>query len=355
MLRRSIVTAVIFGIASLICLSAGGRSPFAAGNVIVDESDRVVLHGNVHPMARPESDIGATDPSVPMKRMILLLKLTPEKLANRDRLLAEQLDSSSPNFHHWLTPEEYGKRFGRSSEEIAIVKKWLVSHGFTIDQEAKGGNWINFSGTVAEVERAFQTRIHDYHIEGHNYYANSIDPSIPHAIADLVAGPVSLNNFPYKPLYHKNPVKEKLNSAQDPAQYNDSTYGHELAPGDFAVIYNVNSVYNLGYDGTGVTIAIGGDSHPDPAKWNYFRSYFGLPYNPPSVIVNGTDPGLGKEGCTENDLDVEWSGAVAKGATIEFVCSADTNSTPGFALSAQYIVEENHAPIISPKSMALMS
>ncbi len=92
-------------------------------------------------MARPESDIGARYRSVPMKRMILLLKLTPEKLANRDPLLAEQLDSSSPTFTHWLTPEEYGKTSsGRSSEEIAIVKKWLVSHGFTIDQEAKGGN-----------------------------------------------------------------------------------------------------------------------------------------------------------------------------------------------------------------------
>lgn len=96
----------------------------------------MVLNGNVHPKARPEFDVGPTDPSLPMERMVLLLKIDPEKQAELDRLVAEQQDPSSPNFHRWLTPEDFGTRFGRSPEEIATVESWLITQGFTIDEPA---------------------------------------------------------------------------------------------------------------------------------------------------------------------------------------------------------------------------
>ncbi len=138
MVKRLIVTAIIFGIASSAGLSIGIKSTFAADSAAIAENDRVVLHGNVTPKARPKFDVGPSDPSLPMNRMILLLKIAPEKQAQLDRLVAEQQDPSSPNFHRWLTPEEFGTKFGRSPEEIATVKNWLVTHGFTIDETAKG-------------------------------------------------------------------------------------------------------------------------------------------------------------------------------------------------------------------------
>ena len=198
MMKRLVIAAAIFGIASLAGLSIGVRSPFAVDNAVMEGNDRVVLHGTVHPKARPEFDVGPTDPSLPMKRTILLLKIAPEKQAELDRLVAEQQDPSSPNFHRWLTPEEFGKRFGRTPEEIATVKGWLITHGFTIDETAKGGAWINFSGTAADVDLAFHANMHDYQVAGHLRHANSTDISIPRALADLVAGPVSLHNFPHK-------------------------------------------------------------------------------------------------------------------------------------------------------------
>ncbi len=350
LLRKSIVlvTAVIFGTALSICLPTAPRSSFAAVNPVINEYVRAALPGNVHPEARPEYDIGRTDPSLPMERIILLLKLTPEKQAERDRFLSEQLDSSSPNFHHWLTPEEYGERFGQSPENIAIVEEWLISHGFTIDEVAKGRNWINFSGPVAAVESAFQTQIHDYLVNGRLHHANSTDPSIPAALSGVVAGPVSLHNFTSKPMHTApRPIPE----ATSQPEYNDPNYGsHELAPGDFAVIYNVNGAYDLGYDGTGVTIAIVGRTNPPSniARWADFRSKWGLPHNSPNVIVNGADPGNADQGDdVESDLDVEWSGAVANGATIDFVTSATTNSSDGVNLSAQYVVNNNLAPVLS--------
>src|SRR5208337_1001685 len=149
MIKKLIAVAIIFGIASSAGFlpskkSIGIRSAFAVDNAVIDENDRVVLQGNIHPKARPEFDIGPTDPSLPMKRIILLLKNAPEKQAKLDRLVSEQMDPSSPNFHRWLAPEEFGKRFGRSPEEIDTVKGWLISHGFTIDETARGGTWINF-------------------------------------------------------------------------------------------------------------------------------------------------------------------------------------------------------------------
>ncbi|MGA2402508.1 MAG: S53 family peptidase [Syntrophobacteraceae bacterium] len=345
MIKRSIIATLIFGIASFAGLSIGIGSPFAADNAVIDENDRVVLHRNVHPKARPEFDAGPTDPSLPMDRIILLLKLTPEKQALLNRLVAEQQDPSSPNFHRWLTPEEFGGRFGRSPQEIATVSGWLVSHGFTIEETAKGGTWINFSGTAADVERAFHANMHDYRVHGYLRHANSTDPSIPRGLAGLVAGPVSLNNFPHKAMHTKpRPMPE----AKLQPGYTESDGSHDLAPGDFAAIYDVNNVYNLGYDGAGVTIAIVGRTNPDPGKWDTFRSTFGLPNNPPHVILNGLDPGdLGGNEDTEADLDVEWSGAVAKGATIDFVTSKTTNSADGVDLSAQYIVDHNLAPIMN--------
>ena len=79
-----------------------------------------------------------------------------------------------------------------------------------------------------------------------------------------------------------------------------------------------------------------------------FRSTFGLAGNNTQVILNGADPGIVSSAEEmEADLDVEWSGAVAKGATIKFVVSKSTNSSDGVDLSNQYIVTNNLAPAMS--------
>lgn len=79
-----------------------------------------------------------------------------------------------------------------------------------------------------------------------------------------------------------------------------------------------------------------------------FRSFFGLPKKSPTIIHNGSDPGnLGGNEEVEADLDVEWSGSIAKNATVKFVVSKSTSTTDGVNLSAQYIVSHNLAPVMS--------
>ena len=217
---------------------------------------------------------------------------------------------------------------------------WLTSHGFVIEEVGKGRSWINFSGSAGDVERAFHTPIHTYVVNGRVHHANARDPEIPRALSDLVEGIVTLHDFPRK-MMHSGPM---------PLAQPDYTSGstHYLSPGDFAIIYNVNALYGAGINGSAQSIAIVGRTHPSSTNWATFRSTMGLPANPPQVIVNGTDPGdSGAAEDNEADLDVEWSGVVAKNATILFVTSASTGSTDGVDLSAQYIVNNNLAPVMS--------
>jgi pseudomonalisin len=337
---------LFFGIMFIVeTLVLAFATPVHASPVrVVDDNDTVILQKNVPPLARPEFDIGEADASLPMERMILTLRLPPQKSAELENFLTELHDPASPDFHHWLTPEEFKERFGPGTEDIQAVTDWLTSHGFSIDEIANGGAWINFSGTAASVESAFHTRIHNYQVNGKLHHANAQDPSIPRAFSDLVAGIVTLHDFPRKMM------NNGIRVVPLPGSLPDFTSGtnHYLAPGDFATIYNVNALYNAGIDGSGQSIAIVGRTHPSSANWSTFRSMMGLSANPPQVIVNGTDPGdLGANEDTEADLDVEWSGAVASNATIRFVISKSTHTTDGVDLSAQYIVNNNLAPVMS--------
>ncbi|MGD0585352.1 MAG: protease pro-enzyme activation domain-containing protein [Oryzomonas sp.] len=337
---------LFFGIMFIVetLVLAFATSVHASPLRVVDDNDTVILQKNVPSLARPEFDKGEADAAMPMERMILTLRLPPQKSADLENFLTELHDPASPDFHRWLTPEEFKERFGPSTDDIQAVTDWLTSHGFSIDEVAKGGAWINFSGTAASVERAFHTRIHNYYVNGKLHHANSQDPSIPQAFSDLVAGIVTLHDFPRKMM------NNGIRIAPPPASVPDFTSGtdHYLAPGDFATIYDVNALYGAGIDGTGQSIAIVGRTHPPSTDWSTFRSTFGLSVNPPQVIVNGNDPGdLGTDEDAEADLDVEWSGAVAKNAAIKFVVSKSTNTTDGVDLSAQYIVSNNLAPVMS--------
>ena len=307
----------------------------------VNDLDRIVLTGNVHVQARAEFEIGRTDPNLKMERMILLLAPREGGEADLAQLQAAQHDPSSPLFHQWLTPEDFGGRFGIPDEQLRVITTWLENKGFTIDEVSAGRGSINFSGTAAQVERAFATEIHDYKVDGVVRHANAIDPSIPRALGTVVKGVVSLNSFPRRTLHHAvRPVSVKPEFVSGGSNF--------LAPGDFATIYDLNSVYSAGITGTGQSIGIVARTDITISDVTTFRSMFGLPVNNPTLVHNGTDPGnLGGGEETEADLDTEWSGAVAKGASVMVVVSASTSTTDGVDLSAQYIVTHNLTPVMS--------
>jgi len=318
----------------------------------VDESSRTVLKGNRHPLAIPVNDRGEVPPDLPMERMLLVLKRDPGLESALERLITEQHDKSSPRFHDWLSPEQFGERFGLSKSDLQTLAAWLKSHGFRVNRMVRSGMAIEFSGTAAQVQEAFHTSIHRYAVGREVHYANASDPQIPSSLAPAVTGVSTLHNF-QKPATIRvlgSATRIGNTSTWQPNFTFNGFFGiaHYLAPGDFAQIYNTASLYANGIDGTGQSIAIVGRSNINLSDLQIFRIAFGLPANATQIILDGPDPGnlFGSEEA-EADLDIEWSGAVAPKATIKFVVSGSTNSTDGADLSAQYIVDNNLAPILS--------
>ena len=318
----------------------------------IDETQLTALKGSVHPLARPEFDRGAVPDATPMNRMLLLLQRSPAQEAALQQLMVDQMSKASPNFHNWLTPAQFGAQFGPADTDIQTVTNWLSAQGFHDIKVGTGKLTIEFSGNVGLVRHAFHTDIHHFFANGEMRQANVGDPQIPSALTPVVAGIVSLHNFPKKSMLHKRGVLQGTRDSQGNPQLtgpaNCGTAGnpacfYALGPADFAAIYDIpTSTLN----GTGSKIAIIGFSDINPQDVTDFRTLFGLPVNPPNIVHNGPPPGIaGEEG--EADLDVEWSGAVAPMAQIDFVVSEDTLTSGGLELSSLYVVDNNTDDIMS--------
>lgn len=305
----------------------------------IDDEQTVTLRGNRHPLALAQYDAGAVAPDFPMEHMLLTLLPDAAQQDALNQFVDALHNPESPNYHQWLTPEQYGERFGISDADIAQIVEWLQGHGMEVEEVTTSRRAIIFSGTASRVEEAFHTPIHTYKIGDEVHHANARDPEIPAALVQVVGGVVSLHDFHSEPTHG---VVRKLSP--------DFTSGgaYYLAPADFATIYNLVPLYQQAINGSGQSIAIVARSNIHLADVRQFRTFFGLPARDPQIIINGADPGVWNSNEeTEADLDVEWSGAVAKNATIKFVVSKSTNSSDGVDLSAQYIVNHNLAPVMS--------
>ena len=348
----------------------------------VDELVRLTLKDGTRPETTREVDLGTVGADVRLEKMVLLLKRSPAAQAAFDQLASEQQNPRSPRFHHWLTPEQIGQQFGAAPADTAQIVNWLQGHGFQVDSVAHGGLMILFSGTEGQLESAFRTSMHSFrNAAGEIHAANVLEPSIPAALAPVVAGIASLNNYPIKPMSHLYGSAHLQRGGPADAQGRENkwqvtrdmpaaptlpastsakveavepefftkvgTEGFELvSPYDFATIYNVAPLWNAGIDGTGETIAVLAESDINPQDVASFRSTFGLPANPVNIIYVGPNPGKGpSEG--EADLDAEWSGAVAKNATIDVVVAHDTLTSNGLVLGAYDVIDNNLASVLS--------
>ncbi len=305
----------------------------------IDEHHRVALPGNRHPLAQPEYEAGLLPPDRPMERMILALDSDPDQQKALEELIADQHNPNSARYHQWLTPERFGRQFGVSDHDLAQVVDWLKSHGLEVNEIPAGRRSIIFSGSLNQVEAAFRTQVRAYRVGGEMHYANSADPEIPRALAGVIHGVVALHDF------YSQPSISGIRPVAAPQYSSGNT--HYLSPADFATIYDLGPLYQSSVTGAGQSVAVVARCNIHVADVQTFRSYFGLPVNNPTVILNGADPGIvSANEQNEAVLDIEWSGAVAKSAAIKFVVSASTTSD-GANLSASYIVNNNVAPVVT--------
>ena len=165
----------------------------------IDESSLVILKAITIRWRLAANDRGEVAADLPMERMLLVLTRDDATESALQSLLARQQDKASPDFHAWLSPAQFGERFGASKADLQTLTAWLASHGFRVNRVAQGGMTIEFSGTAAQVKEAFHTPVHAYFVGGELHYANALDPQIPAALAPVVAGINTLHDFRKKP------------------------------------------------------------------------------------------------------------------------------------------------------------
>lgn len=313
-------------VAACCLLAASGATTAAAQDRIVQPVDRTrttALRGHVHPKTLAGTDQGPVDPDMPIRHATVLFK----PAASLDAFLAEQQNPASADYRNWLTPEQFGDRFGLTPNDIAKVSTWLASQGLQMDKVARGRQWITFHGTADQAARTFRTSFHRYLVDGKAHFANADEPSIPAALEGVIGGFLGLDDF--RP------------TSQSVRRLATSSKGvHTLVPEDLAKIYNIAPLYAADIDGTDQRIAVIGGSSLDLSDIRAFRQLFNLPFNDPVQLLIGDDPGYNGD-VVESNLDIEWANAIAPAAQIIYVYGQD------IFFAAQYAVDDNVAPVLS--------
>lgn len=382
-LRLFVLFVLAFVLSGASILMAQNR--VAAARIVdrIDETRLATVRGSTHPAMRAAVDNGRVSPSLAMSDLILVLRRSDAQQAALDAFNREQYDPESPNFHHWLKPQEFGSTYGVAQADLDTLTNWLQNHGFTIQETPASRMEIRFSGTAGQVESAFHTEMHAVTYRGASHIANTSDIQLPSALTPVVAGVKALHNFFPRTAHHMTPLLRRDASGRwtsvepgrtlprsslpsgfqsstpksagaQPAfgvSYNGSQF-ELMTPYDMATIYNYKSLWNAPtpINGTGQTIAIAGRSNIVLSDVASFRSATGLPANTPNIVITNSDPGTTSlvDDRAENTIDVEWAGAAAPGASITLVISnQDSSSTDASYLSESYIVNNNVASIMS--------
>lgn len=304
----------------------------------VSSTSRVPMTGNISGHAKRSVDLGLAPADRKLDSLSLRFSMTPAQQADLNQLLAAQLDPSSPNYHQWLTSEQFGARFGLSSADMAKVSAWLTSQGFTITSVAKSSTFIDFTGTAAQVQQAFGTAIHTVNYNGEQHITNLTEPTLPAAMSGVVLAVSGLNDFKLKPR------SRPRNATTDP-QFTTTVNGAAtrfVAPSDLYTIYDYPPA-SSNLNGTGITIAVMGQTNIRTADISAFRAAAGLSAALPTLtlVPNTTNPGFSANDIDEGQIDAEWSGAAAPGASINFIYSTDVINTSLF-----YAVDAS--PTIAP-------
>jgi subtilase family serine protease len=329
-------------------MMAGAQSlaPRIAGEIT--NAELSTLKGSLNPLAQAQFDAGRVPADTRLNGVSILFNRTAAQQADLDALIAAQQNPASPLYHQWLTPDAFAARFGVAQSDLDKVQSWLQQQGFSIDSVARSKNIIRFSGTVSQVEQAFSTQMHYYTINGVRHFAPSTALSVPAAIAPTVLSIRNLDDL--RPRSHAIFRKTARPRPAFTGGTNGLFAGAVLfAPGDIKTVYDINPVYQGGYNGSGQSITVVGQSAIQLTDIANFQSAAGLTANPPSLDLvpdSGTSTVYADGDEAESDIDIEWSGAIASGANINFVY---TGSNPNYGAfdSIIYAIDNKIGTIIS--------
>ncbi len=377
-LSRAALAAALFAVPALQTQSVLAQSdtallatPTVQITQPVTNDTLVTLKGNTHPLAKAQYDQGAASSSMASGRVQLLFKRSPAQAVALREYLGSLQDPHSGSYHKWLTPASYGASFGISNQDLETVETWLQSQGLTVEAVPASRNLISFSGTTGQIAQAFHTSIHSYVVNGVQHYSNTSDPQIPSALAPVIAGISPLNDFRAKGEHEvraRVQVQEQSGSLKPIAQavggakpaltgnIEGGTFLY-LTPSDVATAYDSPNSFNRNFntssptrDGSGVNIGIANYSNLNTTDYANYRRLFLGESSPvaPTIVVDGTDPGVLTEGDgTEALVDTEFSAALAPKANIYLYTSASTLFQDGLQNAAIRAIEDNTVAVLS--------
>ena len=346
----------------------------------IDTARLVTLEGNVRADLTAERDLGPVEDALPL-RLYLVLQRTPAQQADLDNLLARQQQPTASEYHHWLTPMQFGERFGTSTEDIEKITAWLESQGLHVNSVMNNASFIDFSATARDIREVFHAQLHYYNVGGGKHPALAQDPMVPAALAPVIAGIQGLNKLPAQPSHTKiqqgsydattrrfHKVEAADSSEATPNYANREGSGeYDLTPQDFYTIYNVNPLFTAGTKGANASVAVieqsdivygtvtaatgvatGGDvatfrklfGVPGALNMHVYHGYGTVTCNDPGVDPNGN----GEEG--EAALDAEWASALAPSSNLIFM-SCDQSPNQGIISSEMALIDNNLSDVMS--------
>jgi len=321
------------------------------------------------------ADLGPVDPNTVITATAWL-KLHNE--AQLDTLVQGLHKKGSPNYHKWITQDQFNASFGPTSQEVNSVQNFLSSHGLTVLAVAENNMYVKVEGTVAAIQKAFHVQIDSYKFKGNTYRSNKADPSVDNSSGGHIAAitgmddygfrphidqPTDVNGkpFPSRPLSQvgpngvffeghafRPPETQTFTGGGHTATYTGNRYGADInnmalghlppqgySPSEVQTAYGLNAIYRAGLNGVGQTIVIvdayGSATIAQDAE--LFSQVYGLPDLTPSNFQIIKAPGIfhnphgvPRNWNIETTLDVEWSHAIAPGANIALVLATDHNS-----------------------------
>jgi hypothetical protein len=362
-------------------LLARGAAPVRLTSPI-DERNLVPLEGNVRRDLTADRDLGPVEDSMPL-HLYMVLQRTPEQQADLDYLLARQQERTAPEYHKWLTPAQFGARFGAHPQDIAALSQWLESHGMQVRGAMNNASILDFEATAGQIREAFHTELHSFDVAGGRYAANVADPRIPAALAPLVAAihgmvkiPAPRNRAPVSQLafdkdtntwrrVHAAPAGQAGADEDRPDWDPGPNYtGRPVSPQDLYTIYNIDKTFTGGNLAQTATVAVveqsdmayGTVSSTTHAATGgdlaTFRKLFGVPGTLNMHVYHGygkatcTDPGVVTTDEALATIDAEWANATAPSANLVFMSCDDTTDV-GALSSLLAVVDNNLADVVS--------
>lgn len=355
----------------------GSRTAPPAIKEQVDSTRMVPLRGSVRADFTADRDMGPVEDEHPL-RLYMVLQRNPAQQAELDNLIERQQQPTAGEYHQWITPRQFGERFGVAAQDIVTISAWLESRGMHVESVMNDASFIDFSATARNVRETFGTQLHYFNAGGKEYPALVQDPMIPAALAPVVAGIEGLNKIPahanhtrtkqasYDPTTHQWHTIEPADSNEAKPLYTPTSGEYDVTPQDFYTIYNVTPVFtsakgananvavieesDIEYGTVTNNVATGGDVAT-------FRSLFGV--NALAALTMHVYHGYGTVGCNdpgidpnengedgEASLDAEWASALAPAANLIFM-SCDQNVHEGIISSEMALIDNNISDTMS--------